>query len=159
MNLWAILLIVGTLALLIGPVAMLQPTHRERRQAKLRTKARALGLNVHLQKLPQLIEGDTQNQAMPLYVQPKRTKREWCLVRTRYAHGAHVQQWWEYSSAERPSSAMQKALDEVLKTLPSSVMGVSRTPEGLGFFWTEKGGIEQLSALSDILQRLLPHEE
>lgn len=154
MNIWAIVLILGSVALLVGPVAMLQPTHLERRQAKLRAKARELGLYVHLRTLPESPAGVKSTKPIPLYVQPVRSKREWSLVRTRYAHEVHLQEWWEFADGQRPEPSLEAALGKVLSALPSSVSGVNQTPEGLGFFWDEKGGSERLSELSDILHRM-----
>src|SRR5690625_7416887 len=45
MTIWMLVLVVGVVAMALGPILMLQPNPRQRRQAQLRSRALQLGLS------------------------------------------------------------------------------------------------------------------
>jgi hypothetical protein len=77
----AILVIIGVVAMVFGPVMMMQPSKLERRQAKLRALASQLGLRVHLQPVPETVQMDEPIAMSAMYCLPwkeqRHTKSSW----------------------------------------------------------------------------------
>ncbi len=154
MNIWMVLLTIAAVALLVGPVAMMQPSPRQRRLEKLRLGARELGLNMRLEKLHAVKNINKSVEVLPHYILPARKQQPWQLLRSTYEHESHVAGWWEYLDEKRPAEDVLEKLAVMLEALPNTVKSVTCTTEGFGFFWTEQGDLDDLTQLFDLLKTL-----
>lgn len=166
MNIWVIVVIIAVVAMILGPVMMLQPNSAQRGQEQLRRKARELGMRVRIMSLPKRNTDIETPEAMPVYylvdesasdeqkARDVRTHTEWLLMRASYAHAAHFLDNWQWHGVGRASMDEAKILEEVLVHLPNSVHAVEATPQGYGFYWSEAGGEARLTALLPLLQKL-----
>ncbi len=160
MNLWVIIVVIAVVAMVLGPIMMLQPNAAQRGQEQLRRRAMELGLRVRIISLPrQNTDMDTPS-AMPVYSLPdeapseEEIRPEWLLMRTPYAHEAHFMGNWQWHANGRASPKEQVALGAILPQLPASVRAVEGNVQGHGFYWSESGGISRLETLLPLLQQL-----
>lgn len=160
MNLWLIVIVIAVVAMVLGPIMMLQPNATQRQQEQLRTRAMELGLRVRISSLPKQNVDTETPAATPVYYLPveaekgKKGRSGWLLIRMPYTHEAHFQGDWQWHGHGRASAAETAVLKEVLKLLPPSVSAVEAGIQGYGFYWSEAGGIKRLEALLPLLQRL-----
>jgi len=155
-NIWGIALVVGIVAMVLGPVLMLQPNSSQRRQEKLRTKALSMGLKVSMRPLPKASGGSEAGTMVPVYTLLRERDPErfdgWLLVRLDYDHGAHFQKFWEWQERKQANAADKAWLEAELPGLPKSVLAVGASIQGLHFYWTEAGGdvaLDYLKAAAD----------
>lgn len=160
MNLWIIVIIVAVVAMVLGPIMMLQPNATQRKQEELRRRAMELGLRVKIVSLPKLNTDAETPAALPVYYLPdeasgKRMPRTgWLLIRMPYAHEAHFNGTWQWHGDGRASAAELAALNEIVAVLPPSVRAVEANVEGYGFYWSESGGVNRLETLVPLLHQL-----
>ncbi|MBB3168525.1 hypothetical protein [Simiduia aestuariiviva] len=123
---------------------MFRPSGGQRKLATLRARANSEGLRVRLAS-----GHDPSLKGTALYAMPWRHKglrsQRWALVRKDYAHDIHVNDFWSWESEAAPELA--DMLNEQIKALPNTVMGVSAGPEGLGVHWSERGSMAELEFL------------
>ncbi|MGM8225648.1 hypothetical protein ACSV5M_03630 [Cellvibrio sp. ARAG 10.3] len=160
MNLWIILIVIGVVAMVLGPIMMLQPNATQRSQEHLRRKAMEMGMRIRVVSLPQQKTDTEAPSAMPVYSLPDETpsktqaRPEWLLVRTPYAHEAHYMGSWQWYGNGRAAPAELGKLEKILPQLPASVHAVEAGVQGYGFYWSEAGGIARLETLFQLLQQL-----
>ncbi len=151
MTAWLPLLIVcGAIALVLGPVLLLQPSQRQRRVIALRNHALTLGLRVHFMPL----NGEQVTAYCLPWLSDKDDRSLWLLIRKNYAHELHFQQCWHWSGDATASESWCLRLKDVLAQLPEGVDAVGNGPQGLAFYWREKGDIARLEQLAVLLRRL-----
>lgn len=140
------LLIIAVVALAVGPVMMFKPSGGQRKLARLRALANQTGLRVRLATAK-----TTELKGTALYAMPWRHKQlralQWVLVRKSYAHEMHLNEHWSWESAEGVTEPIKALLSAEMRRLPSTVMGVSAGPEGLGVNWSERGSEAELRVL------------
>ncbi len=141
---WVVLTLIGVVAMVVGPVAMLRLNPAERRQEALRQAARERGLQVRLQ--PQKLEGEA-TVALPTYLLPAPGEDFWRLTRARYQHDLHLQGWWQWAEGQRPPQSVQSWLETILARLPASVEVVGSGVTGVYVCWRERGGLEALEQI------------
>lgn len=162
MSIWIIVLLVAVVAMVLGPVMMLQPNAVQQSQEKLRARALELGLRVSMTSLPKQLTDTDAPSAMPVYTLPplRRAEKvevgmsEWLLLRAAYAHEAHFMQDWQWHGAGRAGAAEQVLLQQLLQQLPVSVHALGAAHQGVSCYWTERGGIEQLERLFPQMETL-----
>lgn len=155
MNTLSIVIVVLVVAMLVGPIMMLQPSRYQRRVAELRQRAAGLGLQVHISKY-----GDEQVAAYQLPWHPSRRKRgSWQLSRSTYEHGLHIAGVWQWLTQQRPPKQLEKVLAEQLPELPESVVGVEGNGRGVVVLWRERGGEQQLQRLVEWMQKIVSAED
>lgn len=159
MDVWMIMLAIAIIAMLVGPVMMLQPSSSQRIEEALRARARALGLRVAIMSLPRQATDTDTPSAMPIYClphlqQPDAGVTEWLLLRAAYKHAAHFMETWEWHGKGRATEREQLLLQQLLPQLPTSVSAIGVGPQGYCCYWSERGGIETLERLNAILQNL-----
>lgn len=156
-NLGLIFLAVAVVAMVVGPIMMLQPSASQRRQEQLRATATAFGLRVKIMSLPrQATDTDTPG-ALPMYCLPRvqanvEQVSTWLLLRGAYIHEAHFFAEWQWFGAGQASALEQQWLCIHLPRLPKSVAAVSSTPEGVCVYWSEAGGEKVLQGLAELLR-------
>lgn len=161
MNYWLILLGLAVVAMVIGPIMMLQPTSKQQAQEVLRRRAIELGLRISIVTMPkQAADSDTPD-AIPMYCLPwlQRNTRvqEWLLLRTSFSHEGHFLENWQWHERRQASIAEQARLHRSLPKLPGSIRAVGANSHGYCFYWTERGGIAQLEQLVPFLEALRDH--
>src|SRR5690554_2357716 len=152
-NLLFIILIIAVVAMVVGPLMMLQPTTMQRRQEQLRARAAQLGLRVKITSLPQQATDAKAPEATPAYYLPRQEDREepqpvWLLLRGAYSHETNFFEQWVWYGAGRPNLREQVWLRATLGLLPPSVLAIGHNPEGACVYWTEADGLPTLERLA-----------
>lgn len=156
--------IIGFLVILIasGPILMIRPSAKQKKQIALRNRAREKGFLVH-------IEQQEQGQFLIQYTLPwdklgisAKTIRPWKLQRLAMSHEIHFSGRWNFQG-EKPNFDMQRysALSQSLEKLADDVERVEASKLGLGLVWREKCSIEEIDSVLARLQEwlaLLSHE-
>lgn len=156
MNLWLIFLAIAVIAMVVGPIMMLQPNSSQRIEESLRARARELGLRVGIMSLPRQATDIDQPAAMPMYCLPHphpevAVTGEWMLLRAAYDHPAHFEANWQWHGAGRASKKEQDLLKLLLPQLPPSVAALAMGPRGYCCYWSERGGLKTLEFLATLL--------
>jgi hypothetical protein len=145
---WVSILIIGlVVAMIVGPIMLMQPSPRERNLAKLRTQASQLGLRVRMVTF----QGQTlasYEKPWPLPESARRHLGTLRLERAAYAHELHLSQYWQVADGVTVSDALRPLLEPALTELPAGVSAVEITPNGVSCLWNELGGEATLQALS-----------
>ncbi len=150
MSTLAIVFILFAVAMMLGPVLLLQPSKRQQRIASLRREAAVQGLRVRL-----LSE---QGQPLAAYEHPWQGKskniRTWGLLRKSYEHGLHIAKYWQWLDQNRPSADVEQQLHDLLLQLPQDVDRVVAEQTGVFCGWAEKGGQAELQVICQVLAEL-----
>lgn len=159
MNPWLIVLVIAVVAMILGPIMMLQPNAAQRSQEQLRRRAMELGLRVRIMSLPRQATDTETPAATPVYYLPAEPSEgsqavEWLLIKASYDHAAHFLDRWQWHGRGRASAQETEVLTHILKALPPSVSAVEATLQGYGFYWSEVGGVTRLETLLPLLQQL-----
>lgn len=156
-NIWIIVTLLGVLAMLLGPNMMLQLQAGERRQVRLRSAARELGLRVSMGALPRRSTDMANPRQMAVYCLPRKDSKGasiWMLVRTAYAHEQHFLQHWDWANSGRPNEIELQRLARLVPELPASVAGLSAGRSGWCCYWNERGDEQTLVSLKQVLEEL-----
>lgn len=159
MNIGVIILVILVVALILGPIRMMQPSPAQKKREKLRLAARARGVHFALRNIPQQADEQSPPGPIPVYfLAPgkNQTDKGWMLVRANYEHDIHFLGWWVWQNRIRPTDAEVEALKTYLPGMPASVRALSAGNEGICVFWEEQGGesvLEQIIQLLEALKR------
>lgn len=160
MSIWVIVLLLGVVAMVVGPVMLLQPSPQDRRQAQLRARARDLGLVVRLETLPVQATDLGAPERLPVYRLPAQPSgagsqcQPWQLVRAVYSHETHFLGDWRWQGQGRPENGVLETLERYLPSLPESVLALGGDRRGWYLVWTEEGGVTLLERLAEQLQAI-----
>ena len=160
MSIWVLVLLLGVVAMVVGPVMLLQPSPQDRRQAELRARARRLGLIVRLETLPVQATDADAPERLPVYRLPAQLQRgngqsqPWQLLRAAYRHDMHFLGDWRWQGQGRPGQGVLEALEAFLPELPRSVLAVGGDSRGCYLAWTEEGGVTLLERLTELLSAI-----
>lgn len=158
---WITIIAIGlALAMMIGPIMIMQPSQRQRRLARLRELALERGLKVRTLNMPQ--GAVRAGEPVTLYCLPlsnqKPQKDAWLLVRQPFSHGAHFQQDWDWADDRQAPASWQDTLRKALPELPVSIIAIEAGAHSLGVAWLESAGEkspeEAVAELSDWLRQL-----
>jgi hypothetical protein len=159
---WTTVIIVGlVIAMLVGPIMLIQPSRRQRRLAKLRSAAAVHGLGVRLMRMPEGSALAGQEVALYYHQWPnnKSLKQTWLLSRQSYSHGLHFAENWDWANERPASPGWQEAIRRALPALPESVVGVEAASQSLGLCWLEQTGgksVDEATAeISSYLKNLM----
>ncbi|WP_370978690.1 hypothetical protein [Agaribacterium sp. ZY112] len=131
------LMIVLAVCMAVGPVMMLKPSARAKRQAALRAEAAQQHLLVSMLSPDDL--GLRVNYQLPIERALEESVVEWELSRQRFEHGAHFHKDWDWSDKDLQQSSAGLPLQRYLDQLPESICGVGQNRIGLYLVWREKG--------------------
>ncbi|ACR14201.1 conserved hypothetical protein [Teredinibacter turnerae T7901] len=137
---WQIILVlVFVVAMVVGPVMMMQPNKQERRLARLRSLAAKRGLRVNIGQNP--ANGEPHQIAVYsrlLPPPPKSVERpQWCVARQSLEHEINFSADWDWVAANRPDAALQAALKPWLLELPAAIRAVEMRESAVSVYWTE----------------------
>ncbi len=140
MSIWVIAIIVVTIAMVVGPVAMLQPSKRDRRLTELRQVAAQKGIRVRLASL-QLASGKQDLAVYSLSLPTSDTPYdEWLLIHQSFTHEMHFSGQWDWDSSKPPApSRMHEGLQQYIQQADSHIVGIEVTQHSVGVYWSEKG--------------------
>lgn len=146
MNIVVILVIIAVVALMLGPIMLMQPSPQQRKTAALRQYALQRGVRVSMQASPMVKDTENKSEMMPAYSFPWTengyAKHQWLMLRTQYDHELHAYGVWDWRT--RPNLGFEDELVDLLKRsldlLPESVVGLGAGPQGISVFWDESGG-------------------
>ena len=163
MTLWTLLVLVGVVAMAFGPILMLQPTARQRRQTELRDRAMHLGLSVSIGALPRQGTDLEAPGMMSIYRWSRHHSRapgrSWLLLRAAYSHEQHFLESWAWQGGGRPGARERAALERVVAALPESVLGLGADSGGWYVYWTESRHPAELEHLYEALKVLSQTQE
>lgn len=155
-NLVLVLVSVAVVAMVVGPVMMMQPSAAQRRQEALRLHAIQRGLRVKIVSLPQQRTDREEPTAIPMFCLPhsqgQQCVSEWLLLRGAYAHEAHFWEEWLWFKEPKITPKECGWLREKLPFLPKSVAAVGCDLGGVSVYWSEAGGESVLDGLADMLR-------
>lgn len=142
-------------ALVIGPVMWIRPSRGQQRLARIRMKARELGIDVRIIEIPQ-----TRRAAV---------RREEVALGALYRLGVHdpravlplshrclrdAQGGWESEGDQLPQR-LQDTLELVQSQLPVDAVGIELGPLGPGIYWREMGEDKAVEHIAAQLRLLL----
>lgn len=158
MNLWFFVLLVVTIALVLGPISMLRPNPAQKRKEQLRMQASAQGIRFGMRRLPARKTDMEQPPVLPVYFLPPPTTMQsmddWVLMRTEYEHEGNFYKEWDWQGNARPIPQVNEQLTSILSTLPHSVPAIAQGKSGTCIFWRETEGEEVLIAVIAVLRNL-----
>lgn len=157
MSIALIVILIVTVSLILGPLAMMRPDPVQKNKEKLRMLARANGVHYSVRNLPQQADEQNAPEPSPVYfVPPGETQNtpSWMLVRTGYEHEIHFLGWWAWQSEARATTAELAVLKENLLDLPESVRAISAGGKGVCVYWGEKGGEPALRQILNLIAAL-----
>lgn len=158
MNLWFFVLLVVTIALVLGPISMLRPNPAQKRKEQLRMQASAQGVRFGMRRLPARKTDMEQPPVLPVYFLPPPTTMQsmddWVLMRTEYEHEGNFYKEWDWQGTARPIPQVSEQLTSILSTLPYSVPAIAQGKSGTCIFWRETEGEEVLIAVIAVLRNL-----
>jgi len=152
--LMAYLMILLAVALVIGPVLWMKPSRGQARQARIRLKARELGLDVRLTELPQTHRAAVRREDVRqgvVYRSMVYDPRKVLALSHRLIRDADK---WEAEGDALPAS-LQRVLDQAREQLPASVVAIELGPQGPGVYWREVGDEGEVEQIAVQLQALL----
>lgn len=152
-------LIIFAIAMVLGPIMLLQPSQGEKKLATLRSAAAQLGLLVKLDKSTGGVN----------YILPWRSASEfgdeWRLVKKNYPHEAHFFEYWDFDLAPRAMTSDSREKLKVMTTSLENIAAFGSTPMGVYLSWSERlSGKDVDTALSEIqtalgnIKSLVPHK-
>lgn len=132
--------IIMVVALVVGPIMMLQPNAHQTRLARLRSLALKNGLQVHLAQNP--ASGDPRQIAVYSFRLPPQnigriTLRPWCLSRQNLEHELNFFADWDWVGAGRPKREQRQDLRNWLLELPAPIRAVEVEEQMVSVYWTE----------------------
>jgi hypothetical protein len=145
--------IILAIALVLGPVMWLMPSATQSRQAKLRTRAIALGLDVKIAEMPQVRRAlvrkeDTVMGAVYRYRHPEKHLGSSWMVRREPGH-----EWEEEGLAGVPLP-QRELLQQLQSQLPADVYAIEQSDFGVGMYWTERGDVPTVERCAQQLRQL-----
>jgi hypothetical protein len=154
MSFWPALFIVIAIAMVVGPIMIIQPSRRDQRLAKYRQTAANLGLQVRTVKV-----GDRMAVIYSFPVTLSKNTPYWQLLKQAYDHDLHFHGKWQLQTkdTEIPTSC-QDVLRLFLDELPDDILGVEVNPTSVGIIWLESAGVttvEQVKNWLLVLYQLL----
>ena len=160
MSLTVILVIIFAVAMMVGPVFMLQPSRRQRHLADTRTSAAKLGLTVRLAK--RSADKSLSKKAIAVYTAgwPVHEGKKFSpgaivLARVDYQHELHLAEYWSLVSGNLIlDSPVRPVLEKHLQTLSPSIQGVEVNAGGVGLYWSEREGEDFLPQLKTQIEAL-----
>ncbi|ODS24650.1 hypothetical protein AB835_02680 [Candidatus Endobugula sertula] len=154
MNYWLILMIVGTIALIVGPVMLFKPSGRDYQLAALRQQAAEKGIRVRLVQSQVRGEEETLAVYSVPFVQASPDRAEWLLLKRGLVHEIHFYREWDWDNKKNiPPPQQQKAIKAIIEHVNDNIVGLELTSSSVGVWWKEVGS--KLDDIELVLKELL----
>jgi hypothetical protein len=157
MSIALIVILIITVSLVLGPLAMMRPDPVQKNKEKLRMLARASGVHYSIRNLPKQADEQAAPEPSPVYFSPPSETQNtpsWMLVRTSYEHQIHFLGWWAWQGESRATATELAVLTDHLQDLPDSVRAISAGGKGACVYWSEKGGEPVLLQILSLISAL-----
>ncbi len=154
----ALIVVFITLSLM-GSALWIMPSRRERDKMALRMQARSPGITVQLKSidLPDRWDKVTTRQSVCAYhkfhAKPLKDFADFKLLPYEVWKHANICSGW-YANAE---TAIAPETLELLEKHQGIINGIEVTPNGVSLYWQEKGTIETVDDLNDLIDALFEH--
>ncbi|MFL0808999.1 MAG: hypothetical protein K6L76_01160 [Agarilytica sp.] len=155
---WVGLIIVFAIAMVLGPVMLMQPSPGMARIAKLRTQASTLGMAVRLPsplKNGEKVRGAVYTLPLDPVLQKIDDLPYWSLRRLGHSHGIHFNQKWDWGGKQKALPCMQACLHACIDELPEGIAAIEMNASGLGMQWDERIGEQAPEAAVEALKQRL----
>lgn len=153
----AVVVVVLVIAMMVGPIMLMQPNKRQRRVAQLRAMALKCDLRVRMMRMP--ADAVRPGETVALYYKAwpggKPRPVNWVLTRRTFVHGMHFLADWDWNNGDVASPAWQQILRQSLPQLPPSVIAVEASSQSLGLGWLEVAGGKGVEQAVEELNRWL----
>lgn len=162
---WVIIVVI--MLAIVGSMAWVMPSPRDRMQAMLRQKAMRRGLQVQISRLlfPRALgeaEAEERNCTAYRLARPKVLGQgrfetlPWQIFRVQSHADTGLPPGWSWSKGERCLEDDQLALiAQVVEALPAAVYSLESTPLSVSVYWSEHGDLDVVDTLYEQLARLL----
>lgn len=157
MSFWTIVILILIGSMMFGPILMVQPSPRDKRQAQLRARATDYQLRVSINAMPRQatdMEAPGQTPVYTLHHRRGGAAPQWQLVRGSYEHERQFLGRWRWQTNARPSAAELEVLRNWLPQLPDSVLAVGASSGGWYVYWTEQEGEPVMARIAEGLGAL-----
>lgn len=149
---WLVVFIV--VALILAPVMWMMPSPAQKRQIRLRERARVLGLMVNIVDLP-------QTHREKIRKVPKQQGVSYSL-RIARQKGRQRPNWFvwreepqgEPDTEDKPPQAILEQLPLLREQMPADMVGVESNELGYSAYWREYGDSDKVDAIAALLQRV-----
>jgi len=156
--------VILALAMIVGPIMMMKPSGRQTQLATMRQKALMLGMQTSLVPVPKPLSGATHAPMIAVYY--KRWESfKWSddtalLLRLGFEHDIHFSGPWDWAENHTADITADEEMHKLLKSLPSSVLGVEFGPLGVGLYWLEsKVNVEAINQCLSVIQDKITNDE
>lgn len=162
---WMIIILI--MMSLVGSMMWVMPTKRQKYQAALRLKAKALGYQVQLERLTApRAKGEMEAEARDMTAyrlirqglskQEKNAFNSWQIFRVSSIADIGLPQGWSWRHGEKTLSNSQlEELNSIIEKLPEGVFSLESSPVYIGAYWDENGGDEVLEQLKELLETFI----
>ncbi len=144
------------LLLVLSPVAWMMPSPQQRRQAKLRERARKLGIDVRIGELPQTHRQRVRKEPPEQGVVYRLPLRDgWSQPRAYLYCRASAADTWEAQAGSSPlAPAVETVLQQVAARAPADVLAIELAATGPAFYWRERGDERVVEKVLGLLTEL-----
>lgn len=146
---WPLVIVVLCVALMVGPVMLMQPSAKQKRLAALRQYAEAKGVRIQASKLLSPSEDLCWFYGCPIAKDLELPIMR--LERKSYTHGLHVAGVWAVTAGSKEGA---QSFEDDLKLLQEGVFGFEITAGAVGVHWDERGGEASVESWLPMLKRL-----
>lgn len=159
---WLIVVLLS-IALVVGPVMMFKPSGRDRYLASLRQKAATHGLRVRMSRYAKA--GKESERAVAVYSillatnEGKPISQEWCLRRQAMEHDIHFSGNWDWDNSDQQApQSIHAFLADFIDKLDDSIVAVECNRHSVGLWWKEKQlSVEEVNKLlNELREGLFP---
>lgn len=145
-------------AMVIGPVAMLQPSAGQKKREQQRQYVVAQGLGVTLRALPKLGTDLEKAGLLPTYTLQVKGAQTWTLRRAPFAHESHLAEHWQFMGSGRPSAVVEVFLATQLPLLSARIQAVNSASGELALTWYASTQTSDVDAIAHFLRELAKAE-
>ncbi len=156
------LIVLGSIAMLVGSITLMRPSVREQRQSRLRQQALKAGLRVRLQTLQ--LPGESEPRRLAVYTLARdqaqrevfeRRRAHWLAVRAPGGGLDSIDEHWQFLESDAGARSLTGPLRELLQPLGEEVLAVASSAGAVGVYWTEEATSLQLADIHGILKDLM----
>lgn len=150
--------------MLVGSLAWLMPSPRERKQMLLRQTALKLGLHTKIVDLPTVVDVQRAqpmhciayglSRPIPIETNGWQVAREHRLDSNAGLINEELPTGWYWSLGDIPPMNTKQYLKEILPTLSNDILAVESTALNTIIYWKEHGGVEQVEQIATTLKKL-----
>lgn len=150
---WVMILL--AIAMVVGPVMMIQPTPGMSKLARLRSLASKEGMNVRLSSKSPGNKGAIYSVPLSEVIRDRKPFIEWKLVKKNHSHELHFSQFWDWDGESRPEDSVLEPLGRFLESVPDGLTSFDCNIIGVGCMWDEFcRGKEECDAVREIKDML-----